>query len=85
MPFLEHNFKGLADLTLYEVQQIRIKTEQKKIDLNLNGHELFEMIVKNEEQKENPLGKKKAELSRLAAVRMEKKKEAELQMIKMKI
>ena len=49
MPFLEHNFKGLADLTLYEVQQIRIKTEQKKIDLNLNGHELFEMLVKNEE------------------------------------
>ena len=54
MAFLEHNFKGIGELTRYEVQQVRIKTEEKKIDLNLNGHELFELIVKNEEEKEQP-------------------------------
>lgn len=47
MPILEHNFKALAELTLYEVNQLRLKTENKKIDLNLNGNELFELIVKN--------------------------------------
>lgn len=51
MPILEHNFKALAELTLYEVNQLRLKTENKKIDLNLNGNELFELIVKNEEKK----------------------------------
>ena len=55
MAFLEHNFKGIGELTRYEVQQVRIKAEEKKIDLNLNGHELFELIVKSEEEKEQPV------------------------------
>lgn len=75
MAFLEHNFKGIGELTRYEVQQVRIKTEEKKIDLNLNGHELFELIVKNEEEKEQPKSRMMARKKRSLMEQLQARRE----------
>ncbi len=45
MEALIHNYKALAELTEYEVKVLAEKVRAKRMDLNLNGNELFGLIT----------------------------------------